>query len=430
MSKSQYEATLDYLYSQLPMYQRVGAVAFKKDLTNIRALCEYLGQPQEQFPSIHIAGTNGKGSTAHMAAAVFSAAGYKTGLYTSPHYRDFRERVKVNGALMEREYVIGFVEAHHLFFEQLKPSFFEITVAMAFDYFARQQVDIAVVEVGLGGRLDSTNIILPLLSVITNISFDHQQFLGNTLPEIAGEKAGIIKQGVPVVIGETQPEVELVFKEKAAQEEAPIVFADQHVKALLKEEGLEFSTYDVYVGNQLALPGLLLNAHGPYQHKNLQTLLQALRSLPEKWRPDERAIRLGLKELRERANFLGRWQLLGEKPTILCDSAHNEAGLRVAVEALEKQTYDQLHIVLGMVSDKDAGKALRHFPEKGKYYFAKPDVPRGLEATQLQETAAKLGRIGKAYSSVKEALEAARRAARENDLIYVGGSIFVVAEVV
>lgn len=430
MPNTKYQDTLNYLFKQLPMYQRVGPIAFKKDLTNIQALCEHLGQPQDKFPSLHIAGTNGKGSVAHMAAAVLSAAGYKTGLYTSPHYRDFRERIKVDGQLMDKSYVVEFVEKHQALFNQLKPSFFEITVAMAFDYFARLEVDVAVVEVGLGGRLDSTNIIHPVLSVITNISYDHQQFLGDTLEAIAGEKAGIIKRGVPVVIGEAQEATSPVFEKKANQEKAPISYADRQFRALLKSEDLAHSTYDIYEGQAIKYEGLLLNAPGPYQGKNLQTLMGILAKLPLDLKVEEAAIRTGLKELRERTRFLGRWQIIGTAPVILCDSAHNEAGLEVSLQGIHKRSFDRLHVVLGMVSDKDAGKVLRHFPKDAIYYFARPDVPRGLEAKDLQTKAVSLGLKGATYASVKAALQAAMNNASEEDLIYVGGSIFVVAEVV
>jgi dihydrofolate synthase/folylpolyglutamate synthase len=430
MAKRTYPETLAFLFEQLPMFQRVGPMAFKKDLTNIRALCEALGQPHERLRAIHIAGTNGKGSTAHMLASVLQAAGLKVGLYTSPHYRDFRERIKINGELMPEEAVVDFVEQYETLFQTIKPSFFEITVAMAFDYFAKKEVDWAVVEVGMGGRLDSTNILMPELCVITNISYDHMQFLGETLPEIAGEKAGIIKPGVPVVISETQEETQEVFHRKAAEESAPIIFADQQYEARLVQSGFEVSHYDIYRKGALHLEQLELNAYGEYQRKNLQAVLQAIESLHPKQLVSETQLRAGLRELRASTRFIGRWQVLGKTPLILCDSAHNEAGISMAMQELDRLSYEKLHIVYGMVSDKDPEKVLRLLPREATYYFARPDIPRGLEAAKLAEVALRLSLKGLVYPSVNEALEAARNEAGAEDLIYVGGSIFVVAEVV
>jgi dihydrofolate synthase/folylpolyglutamate synthase len=430
MAKRTYPETLAFLFEQLPMFQRVGPMAFKKDLTNIRALCEALGQPHERLRAIHIAGTNGKGSTAHMLASVLQAAGLKVGLYTSPHYRDFRERIKINGELMPEEAVVDFVEQYETLFQTIKPSFFEITVAMAFDYFAKKEVDWAVVEVGMGGRLDSTNILMPELCVITNISYDHMQFLGETLPEIAGEKAGIIKPGVPVVISETQEETQEVFHRKAAEESAPIIFADQQYEARLVQSGFEVSHYDIYRKGALHLEQLELNAYGEYQRKNLQAVLQAIESLHPKQLVSENQLRAGLRELRASTRFIGRWQVLGKTPLILCDSAHNEAGISMAMQELDRLSYEKLHIVYGMVSDKDPEKVLRLLPREATYYFARPDIPRGLEAAKLAEVALRLSLKGLVYPSVNEALEAARNEAGAEDLIYVGGSIFVVAEVV
>ncbi len=425
-----YQQTLDYLYQQLPMFQRIGPAAFKKDLTNIRALCEALGNPQDRLRCVHIAGTNGKGSTAHMMAAVLQAAGYRTGLYTSPHYRDYRERIKLDGELVPEQYVVNFVAQHRSLMEEIQPSFFEISVAMAFDYFAQQQVDWAVIEVGMGGRLDSTNIIRPELCIITNISYDHQQFLGETLPEIAGEKAGIIKPGVPVVISEIQEETRPVFLAKAEEQGAPFIFAEAHYRAADTGSDLEHTTYDIYKDGSLQLPALKVNVHGAYQAKNIQAVLQAVECLPKDTPISETALRAGLSELRQRTRFLGRWQLLSHRPLTLCDSAHNEAGLRAVAAELNKLEYDQLHIVLGMVNDKPPHKLLPYLPETAHYYFARPDIPRGLDADALAEAAAALGRNGVPYVSVAEALKAAQAKAGPGDLIYVGGSIFVVAEVV
>ncbi|GAB4493278.1 MAG: folylpolyglutamate synthase/dihydrofolate synthase family protein [Saprospiraceae bacterium] len=428
-----YRETLDFLYAQLPMYHRIGATAFKKDLTNTLALCEHLGNPHLKFKSIHVGGTNGKGSVSHILAAVCQAARLKTGLYISPHYKDFRERIKVNGQYIPRRQVVDFVEKNRAAIEKIQPSFFELCVAMAFDHFARERVDVAVVEVGLGGRLDSTNVITPLLSVITNISYDHQNLLGDTLPEIAFEKAGIIKPGIPVVIGETHPESAPVFLKKAAETKSQIVFADQHFEAAEKRtENWQPTFYDVFKNKKLFLENLEVDAAGPYQAKNLATAMLAVevvsKDLPML---DLHALQTGLKNLRPLTRFMGRWQVIGKNPTILCDSAHNEAGLRLAFEKISSllTPHSSLLIVTGFVNDKDVDKVLTFFPSNARYFFAKANIPRGLEAQVLKEKAAAQGLEGRAYSSVKNALKAAKRAAAPKDLIVVIGSIFVVAEV-
>lgn len=431
--RKKYEQTLKFLFSQLPMYQRIGPKAFKKDLNNIILLTNALDKPQTKFPSIHIAGTNGKGSTAFTIAAMLQANGYNTGLYTSPHYKDFRERIRVNGIYVPHHFVIEFVETNKSLFEKIKPSFFEISVAMAFSWFARQKVDIAVIETGLGGRLDSTNIIDPLLSIITNISFDHQNFLGDTLPLIAGEKAGIIKPNTPVVIGETHPETKPVFEQIAQKHNTPIYFADQFVEASQKDQTLEHTDFDVFKNNQPWYQDLKVNLHGAFQQKNLVTALTGL-SMLEKYHPEFRieevGIRAGLEHLKQITQYIGRWQVLQKDPVVLCDSAHNERGLQIVTEELRKMNYGQLHCVLGFVNDKKLDKVLAFFPKEARYYFAKADIPRGLEAKILQEEAEKFGLYGKAYASVKGALKAAKRAAKPEDLIFVGGSVFTVAEVV
>ncbi|MBV6440754.1 MAG: bifunctional folylpolyglutamate synthase/dihydrofolate synthase [Haliscomenobacteraceae bacterium CHB4] len=469
-----YRETLDFLFAQLPMYHRVGAAAFKKDLTNTVALCEHLNNPHLKFKSIHVGGTNGKGSVSHMLAAVCQAAGLKTGLYISPHYKDFRERIKVNGQYIPRRRVVAFVENNRNAIERIQPSFFELCVAMAFDHFARERVDIAIVEVGLGGRLDSTNVITPLLSVITNISYDHQNMLGDTLPQIAFEKAGIIKPGVPVAVGETHPESAPVFVKKATETGSEIAFADQHFEAAEKRSDNWQSTfYDIFKDKKLYLENLEVDAAGPYQAKNLATAVQAV-EMASRYLPmlDLHALQAGLKNLRALTRFIGRWQVIGENPTVLCDSAHNEAGLKLAFEKINQLTTDHrpsstirphslkllranrppstlhrpsstlhplpstvhrppsLHIVTGFVNDKDVDKALGYFPAKARYYFAKANIPRGLEAQLLKEKASAHGLEGRAYASVKNALKAARRAAAPEDLIVVIGSIFVVAEVI
>ncbi len=418
------------------MFQRIGPAAFKKDLTNTLALCEHLGQPQRKFQSIHIAGTNGKGSTAHMLSAIFTAAGFKTGLYTSPHYRDFRERIKINGELIPKRYVVDFVRKHKDFAEQLKPSFFEWTVGLAFDYFAKQRVDIAIIETGLGGRLDSTNVIMPLLSIITNISFDHQNMLGDTLPLIATEKAGIIKPGVPVVIGETQAETAPVFMEKAKQENSTIIFADQHFEAKPTSKSDTHVVYDIYKDGKLRYGQLALNHQGDYQRQNLCTVLQAMEVAAPHFAEQTKeetlaaAIRKGLGDLKKLSNFMGRWEFISQSPRVLCDSAHNEDGIRKAMEGLEKLPFEKLHFVFGTVNDKAPDKVLAMLPKEAIYYFAKANIPRGLDAPQLAEVAKAHGLQGRAYRSVRRALAAAKRSAQPNDLVFVGGSIFVVAEVI
>lgn len=428
-----YPETLEYLYAQLPMFHRIGPAAFKKDLTNTLALVAHLDNPHQKFPTIHVAGTNGKGSVSHMLAAICQAAGLKTGLYVSPHYRDFRERIKVNGQYIPKRQVVDFVQVNKPAIEKIEPSFFELCVAMAFDHFARERVDIAIVEVGLGGRLDSTNIITPELCVITNISFDHQNMLGDTLPLIAGEKAGIIKAGIPVVIGETHPESAPVFEQKAREVTAPIFFTDkmlearEHPGSILQQK----TTFDILKSGKIWLQNLELEAAGPYQQQNIATTVQAWELLQSHDnRFTETALRNGLKNLKKLTRFMGRWEIIGLNPTVLCDSAHNEAGLSVAFERIKELNFNKLHIVTGFVNDKSVENVLGLFPKNARYFFAKANIPRGLDAHILQEKAAVFGLHGRAYSTVSNALKAARRAAAVNDLVVVIGSIFVVAEVV
>lgn len=431
---SRYQQALDYLYEQLPMFHRIGTAAFKKDLTNIRSFCERLGHPEKAFPSVHIAGTNGKGSVAHMLASIFTASGFKTGLYTSPHYRDFRERVKIDGQLIPKQSVVDFVDEHKAFCNELKPSYFEWTVALAFDYFRKEKVDIAIIETGLGGRLDSTNIVTPLLSVITNIGLDHTNLLGETLPLIAGEKAGIIKKNVPVVIGETHPETKGVFEKKAAEESAPIFMADEHYRAALNEKTETHSLYQIQKDDSPFLINYALNHLGDYQHKNLSTVLMAVNVLeneyPEMLPSEGLNVSEGLFNLKKNAGFLGRWEFISLRPRILCDSAHNEDGIRLAMEGLKKIAFDHLHFVIGMVNDKPPTKILSLLPDTATYYFCKANIPRGLDADVLREAAGAFGLKGKTYASVRHALAAAKRRAAADDLIFVGGSIFVVAEVI
>lgn len=397
------------MFAQLPMYQKQGASAYRKDLTNTILFADYLNHPESKVKTIHIAGTNGKGSTSSMIASVLQEAGYKVGLYTSPHLKDFRERIKINGKKISKAFVCEFIEQHKAFFEKHNLSFFEMTVGLAFDYFDKQKVDVAVIEVGMGGRLDSTNIISPLISVITNIGLDHTQFLGNTLSEIAAEKAGIIKPHTPVVIGEYTSETKTVFDEKATKQQAEIYYASD----LIGETP----------------PSDLI---GKYQEKNKKTVLQALKLLREKkyFKINDEQIHKGLLNVVRNTGLLGRWQILSEQPKIICDTAHNRHGLEIVLSELQKEKYDKLHIVFGAVNDKDLDGVLPLFPKEAQYYFSKPNVPRGLDSKILQEKAFLYSLKGKTYTSVKNALRSAKRNASPNDLIYVGGSTFVVAEVV
>jgi dihydrofolate synthase/folylpolyglutamate synthase len=428
-----YQQTVDYLYQHLPMFTRVGAAALKNDLHNTLELCTLLDNPQHKFKSIHIAGTNGKGSTSHMLAAVLQQAGYKTGLYTSPHLKDFRERIRVNGAMVPESFVVEFVEQMQTAINSIAPSFFELTVAMAFHYFALEQVDIAVIEVGLGGRLDSTNVITPELSVITNISYDHMHILGNTLPEIAGEKAGIIKKGIPVVIGETQPEIQQVFIDKAAAEAAPIVFADQ--QWLLQESSLapDKPAAGLRLGivskQQQELKHITLDLVGKYQEKNVMTVLSALKVLQQqRWNIPEQAVHEGLAHVRKLTGLRGRWEVAGTHPLTILDVGHNEAGITEIVQQLRHTVYQKLHIVTGFVKDKAIEAVLPLLPVTATYYFCKAQIPRALDEHTLAEMAAQHGLKGHAFETVQQALQSARQHAHKDDCILVCGSFFIVAE--
>lgn len=426
-----YEETLQYLFSKLPMYSRIGAAAYRADLDNTIRLSEYIGNPERKFRSVHVAGTNGKGSTSHMLAAIFQEAGYKTGLYTSPHLKDFRERIRVNGEMIRQDFVIDFVQRIRPLSEEIDPSFFEVTVAMAFDYFAQEQVDIAIVEVGLGGRLDSTNIILPELSVITNIGYDHVNMLGDTLPKIAFEKAGIIKKGVPVVIGEHHQETAPVFEQKAKEEEAPLVYADRqrfvadfsYERHHLVAEVTTSPVSDDKVYYHLDLPGI-------YQTRNLVTVLEAISILHTRgWKLEHAAVHSALKQVKKLTGLHGRWELIHERPDIILDVAHNEDGIRQLVRQIEVTDHEELHIVLGMVNDKDITKVLSLLPRAATYYFTRAQIPRALPEEQLAEKARAAGLKGESYPTVKEALHTAKAHARPRDLILVCGSVFVVGEV-
>lgn len=400
-----YQETLQWMFAQLPMFQRVGESAFKKDLTNIVAFSKELGFPEKKFKSIHVGGTNGKGSTSHMLASILQEAGYKVGLYTSPHLKNFTERIRINGKEIPKRKVTAFIIKNKDFLETQQLSFFEMTVGMAFDYFANEKVDIAVIEVGLGGRLDSTNIITPLVSVITNIGYDHMQFLGETLPEIAGEKAGIIKEGVPVIIGEYQAAVASVFIKKAAEKNTSIHFASQ--------DTTNYTT----------------DLLGDYQKSNTKTAVAAIKKL-QGFNISEKNIQDGLQKVVQNTQLKGRWQILQQHPTVICDTAHNKEGLQLAMNQLMRQDYQNLHLVLGVVADKKLADVFPFFPKNAQYYFCKPNIPRGLSEDILQQQAAVFGLHGKTFSSVAKALKSALKSANQQDIIYVGGSTFVVAEVV
>ena len=403
-----YSETTQWLFSQLPPYQNVGKSAYKADLSQTLKLAKQLNHPEHKFKSIHVGGTNGKGSTAHMLASVLQEAGYKVGLYTSPHLKDYRERIRINGEMISENFVVDFVAAHKSFFESNSLSFFEMSVGMAFDYFAQEQVDIAVVEVGLGGRLDSTNILNPEVSVITNIGLDHTQFLGTTLEVIAGEKAGIIKPNTPIVIGETQLETELVFRTKATKEQAPIYFADQRIETT---------------------PPTSLK--GVYQIHNVRTVLQTVAILNTGvFTISAKAVQQGLLKVTENTGLRGRWEVLGSFPTLICDTAHNREGLSYVFKQLQSEKFQCLHLVLGMVNDTDVSSLLDLFPKQAQYYFCKPNVLRGLEASQLVQIFSENGFEGLVCQSVKAALITAKQNASHDDLIYVGGSTFVVAEII
>ncbi|WP_299363923.1 folylpolyglutamate synthase/dihydrofolate synthase family protein [Winogradskyella sp.] len=403
-----YQDTIHWMFQQLPMYQNKGKVAYKEDLSNTIKLSEYLNHPEKQFKSIHIAGTNGKGSTSHMLASVLQEAGYKVGLYTSPHLKDFRERIRINGKVINKQFVIGFIKRNKLFFEANDLSFFEMTVGMAFDYFAKQDIDIAVVEVGMGGRLDSTNIITPELSIITNIGLDHMQFLGNTLEKIAGEKAGIIKKDIPVVIGQTQPETQAVFNAKAHRNGSDIYFADQLIGEPLESD-----------------------LKGSYQHHNIKAVIQSVRLLRQmSFKVSDRQLKNGLHNVVANTGLQGRWQVLRQNPKVICDTAHNKEGLTYVMKQLQTETFNQLHIVFGIVNEKDLDSIVPLLPKDAHYYFCKPNIQRGMDAERLAHISKKDGRIGKAFESVEMAYKMALKKAEEDDLIYVGGSTFVVAEII
>ena len=402
-----YHETINWMFSQLPMYQNQGKSAYKKDLDNTINLVKHLNNPHLKFKSIHVAGTNGKGSTSHMLASMLQEAGYKVGLYTSPHLKDFRERIKINGKEISKNFVIGFIKRNKAFLDFHSLSFFEMTVGMAFDYFAYKKVDIAVIEVGLGGRLDSTNIITPEVSVITNIGLEHTQFLGDTLELIAGEKGGIIKPDIPVVIGETQRETKAIFLALAKKNNSKIVFADKLIKTIIE-----------------------CDLKGNYQKKNIRTALQTINELKEKgFKISKDNISDGFRNVIKNTDLKGRWQTLQLDPKIICDTAHNKEGLMLALDQIKHENFNKLHFVLGFVKEKDLDRIIELFPKNAEYYFCKPNIERGLEVNVLKTKFNEKGYLGSAFDSVDGALDAAKKRANNKDLIYVGGSTFVVAEI-
>ncbi len=403
-----YNATINWLFSQLPMYQNQGKSAYKVDLSNTILLANHLKNPESKFKSIHVAGTNGKGSTSHMLASVLQEAGYKVGLYTSPHLKDFRERIKINGDVISKQAVIGFVKRNKSFFETNKLSFFEMTVGLAFDVFAKQNVDIAIIEVGLGGRLDSTNIITPEVSVITNIGLDHTQFLGNTIKEIAIEKGGIIKESVPVIIGETQLESKSVFQKLAKERNAKISFADQEQNSVYKTDLL-----------------------GDYQIKNIKTVIQVIQEMRLKgFKIPLESIKKGFLNVVKNTGLLGRWQLLNENPKVICDTAHNREGLMLTMQQLKNEDYESLHIVFGVVSDKNLNTIIDLLPKKATYFLCKPNISRGMDVEKLKVEFEKQKLKYSIYNSVNEAYKMAFKSMRKKDIMYIGGSTFVVAEII
>ena len=426
-----YQETLEWMFNKLPMYQRIGAAAYKADLNNTIQLLDLLDNPHNSFKSVHVAGTNGKGSVSHTLASVFQEAGYKTGLYTSPHLRDFRERIRINGEMIPEENVVQFIDNYKDKFEAMELSFFEMTVGMAFNYFRKEKVDIAIVEVGMGGRLDSTNLITPELSIITNIDFDHTKFLGDTRAKIAYEKAGIIKPGIPVVIGETHPETEQVFIDKAKECGSPIYFADQIFDCdKIYFESFTEQKFDVWKNSELYMEALEIPLMGNYQQKNLTTVMCAIDLLRNKFNLSDDDIRDGIGKVIRNTHLMGRWQILCKDPLTIADTGHNVAGITEVVRQLAEMHYGKLHFVLGMVNDKDIDSVLQLLPRGAEYYFCKADIPRGLDANILAEKAFDMGLRGQVFESVSHAYRSAVNNARFGDVVFIGGSNFTVAEVV
>ena len=421
-----YQEAIDFMFSSLPMYQRVGKAAYKANLDNTLALDEYFGHPHKSFKTIHVAGTNGKGSVSHSLSAILQSAGYRTGLYTSPHLVDYRERIRINGEMISKDYVCDFINDNQEIIGKLKPSFFEMSVALAFKYFADMKVDVAVIEVGMGGRLDSTNIITPELSVITNISFDHTQFLGNTLPLIAGEKAGIIKQGIPVVIGQTHAETKDVFLAKAKEQNSPITFADKEIK-VEKIKVADNHKYAEYLINNTET--IKFDLFGEYQTKNLATILEAAKQLKNRgFAIDDQNISDALQNVKGLTGLHGRWEILSDSPLTICDTGHNIDGLSYVTAQLKAIKCPQLHIVLGFVNDKDVEHVMPLFPKDAQYYFTQADIPRAMPAEQVKAYGEKFGLTGEIYENVPSAYESAKKNASSSDTIFIGGSTFIVGD--
>ena len=426
-----YADTTNWMFNKFPMYQKIGAAAYKPDLGNIVELLDFLGNPQNNFKTVHVAGTNGKGTVSHTLASIFQECGYKTGLYTSPHLLDFRERIRINGQMIPEQNVIDFIGDNKEKFEEMQLSFFEMATGMAFDYFAKEKVDIAIIEVGLGGRLDSTNVIKPELSVITNISLDHVAMLGNTLAEIAAEKAGIIKPNTPVVIGETQPETKDVFINKAKECKAPIYFADQIFDCdKIHVESLDYQKFDIWKNSELYLEAVEFPLLGYYQKKNLATVMCAVDILKEKFNIDQKDIVNGLEFVVKNTNLMGRWQVLSRQPLVIADTGHNVGGINEITMQLSDMSFRKLQFVLGCVNDKDINGILHLLPQYAEYYFCKADIPRGLDANILASKAFEAGLRGNVYESVQQAYNSALNNAHFDDVVFVGGSNFTVAEVI
>ena len=429
--KMNYEDTINYIMSSLPMFQRTGGAAYKANLNNTIALLDYLNNPQEKFKSVHIAGTNGKGSVSHCLASIFQEAGYKTGLYTSPHLTDFRERIRLNGNMIEKSFITEFINKHKDFLNHIKPSFFEMSVGLAFDYFSKKNIDIAIIETGMGGRLDSTNLISPELSIITNIGYDHTQFLGNTLKEIATEKAGIIKDKIPVLIGESNAETKNVFISKAKEKNSEIYFSDNIVKYEINSQNLLLPKLDINIQTKKYKYRILSPLAPDYQIKNIKTIVAAAEILRNcGYKILKNNIANGIKNVVVNTSFKGRWSIFGKKPSIIMDTAHNADGLEYISKTLKSLKCDTLRIVIGMVDDKEHEKMLKILPKNAKYYICKPNVPRGFDEKKLFEITKKIGLNSKCFSSVKIALKEAKKDASPNDIIYVGGSTFTVADAI
>ena len=426
-----YAETTNWMFNKFPMYQKIGATAYKPDLGNIKELLDFLGNPQNNFKTIHVAGTNGKGTVSHTLASVFQECGYKTGLYTSPHLRDYRERIRINGQMIPEQNVISFIGDNKEKFEAMQLSFFEMATGMAFDYFSKEKVDIAIIEVGLGGRLDSTNIIKPELSVITNISMDHMNLLGDTLEKIATEKAGIIKPNTPVVIGETQTEIQNVFINKAKECNAPIYFADQIFDCdRVYEESLDYQKFDIWKNSSIYMEAVEFPLLGYYQKKNLATAMCAIDLLKDKFHLEDKDIVTGLEFVVKNTNLMGRWQIISHKPLVIADTGHNVGGVKEISMQLSDMSFRKLHFVLGCVNDKDIDSILNILPRYAEYYFCKANIARGLDANILANKAATYGLKGLVYDSVQQAFHSALNNAGFEDVVFIGGSNFTVAEII